>query len=405
MYSTPAALSPGQRVAWYRLRRGMSQEVLAGLVGRTTDWLSKIENDRAALDRLTVIRALADALQVSVLDLIDQSSDEHQKQSDTEVERVRSALLDYRHLSSLLAGTDEAEAPSLSAMRSDVNDVMSAYQASNYSRVLRRLPELLTNAQTASRTYTGEQAAMANTLLALAGQATAMILTKVGESDLAWIAAQRGLEAAEKTGDPVVIGSLFRSAVHSLHSHGQPATAAQMTKRAADYLHDRLDGSDVRLLSVYGTLLLPGAVAAARAGDRATARTYLDEADRAARRLGTDANHVWTAFGPTNVAVHRVVTANALGDVGLALDLGQTIRTTSLPTERRVRHALEMAQLHVKANQRDAALSAVMQAEGISSEQVHRHVIGRQVVLRMLRMKSGKQDQRLADLARRMKVL
>jgi hypothetical protein len=121
--------------------------------------------------------------------------------------------------------------------------------------------------------------------------------------------------------------------------------------------------------------------------------------------LGKDANHVWTAFGPTNVAVHRVVTANALGDVGLALDLGQTIRTTSLPTERRVRHALEMAQLHVKANQRDAALSAVMQAEGISSEQVHRHVIGRQVVLRMLRMKSGKQDQRLADLARRMKVL
>jgi transcriptional regulator with XRE-family HTH domain len=52
-------LTPGQRVAWHRVRRGLSQEVLAGLVGRTEDWLSKIENDRAPLDRLSVVRSLA----------------------------------------------------------------------------------------------------------------------------------------------------------------------------------------------------------------------------------------------------------------------------------------------------------------------------------------------------------
>jgi transcriptional regulator with XRE-family HTH domain len=38
-------LSVGERIAWYRQRRGMSQEVLAGLVGRTADWLSKVENN------------------------------------------------------------------------------------------------------------------------------------------------------------------------------------------------------------------------------------------------------------------------------------------------------------------------------------------------------------------------
>jgi hypothetical protein len=37
-------LTIGERVAWYRRRRGMSQEILAGLVGRTVDWLSKVEN-------------------------------------------------------------------------------------------------------------------------------------------------------------------------------------------------------------------------------------------------------------------------------------------------------------------------------------------------------------------------
>jgi len=42
-------------------RRGMSQEVLAGLVDRTVDWLSKAENGRIELDRLSVVRTLADA--------------------------------------------------------------------------------------------------------------------------------------------------------------------------------------------------------------------------------------------------------------------------------------------------------------------------------------------------------
>ncbi|WP_426569177.1 helix-turn-helix domain-containing protein [Streptomyces canus] len=48
----------------------MSQEVLAGLVGRTVDWLSKAENNRLELDRLSVIKSLADALDVSLGDLL-----------------------------------------------------------------------------------------------------------------------------------------------------------------------------------------------------------------------------------------------------------------------------------------------------------------------------------------------
>ena len=35
-------LTPGQRVAYYRRRRGMSQFVLAELVGKTVSWIEKI---------------------------------------------------------------------------------------------------------------------------------------------------------------------------------------------------------------------------------------------------------------------------------------------------------------------------------------------------------------------------
>jgi transcriptional regulator with XRE-family HTH domain len=65
-----ADLTIGERIAWYRRRRGMSQEVLAGRVGRTVDWLSKIENNRIGLDRLSIIMAVTAVLDVTVGDLL-----------------------------------------------------------------------------------------------------------------------------------------------------------------------------------------------------------------------------------------------------------------------------------------------------------------------------------------------
>jgi transcriptional regulator with XRE-family HTH domain len=115
-------LTPGQRVAWHRVRRGKSQEVLAGLVGRTEDWLSKIENDRAPLDRISVIQALARALDVSIFDLIGETAPEvtgHRRY----VENVRAALMDYRQLSPLLSAIEtEGDPPNLDHLRRAVAD-------------------------------------------------------------------------------------------------------------------------------------------------------------------------------------------------------------------------------------------------------------------------------------------
>jgi len=89
-------------------------------------------------------------------------------------------------------------------------------------------------------------------------------------------------------------------------------------------------------------------------------------AAQAADQLGQDANHLWTAFGPTNVAIHRVATAAELGDVQVALDLGPRVDTTALPMERRVRHALEVARAYSAWNRIDEALTTVLDAERIA---------------------------------------
>ena len=45
---------------------------------------------------------------------------------------------------------------------------------------------------------------------------------------------------------------------------------------------------------------------AARGNDRQAADQLLNEAERAADRLGDDRNDFWFAFGPTNVRIHAV---------------------------------------------------------------------------------------------------
>lgn len=45
----------GKRIAAYRRRRGLSQEALAGLIGRSESWLSQVERGLRSVDRLSVL--------------------------------------------------------------------------------------------------------------------------------------------------------------------------------------------------------------------------------------------------------------------------------------------------------------------------------------------------------------
>jgi transcriptional regulator with XRE-family HTH domain len=400
-------LTVGERVAWYRRRRGMSQEVLAGLIGRTADWLQRAENNRIQLDRLSVIRSLAQVLDVSIGDLIgepvllDWTADSRTQT----VPALRAVLMDYSQLSPLLANADrQREPPPLDQLARQVDDIFDAYQHSRFGYVTAHAPGLLQDTVAAARTGDGDAAVRAHELLALSYQAAASVLTKLGETDLAWIAAERGLAAAQRTYSRVVLGSLFRSVAHTLLATGRFQPAVLLIDRAAGVLGSDLGTADGPMLSVYGSLFLTGAMAASRAEDRPTTRAFLHEAQEAASRLGADANYVWTAFGPTNVAIHQVNTAMELGDVQIALDIGPALDTSGLPTERRVRHALEVARAYSARNRRDDGLAVILDAERMAPEQVRHHFISRQLVLSWMRQQRSKPSLELAGLASRLRL-
>lgn len=307
-------LSLGERIAWYRRRRGYSQEVAAGLVGRSADWWSKVENGRIKLDRLSVLTLVADTLNVPLARLVDLSpatTAAASTQLATDLARLRALLSDYSHLR---GETTWAQAPDLDVLKAQVGEVWSAYQDSRYSRAIRLLPETITSARAAlllRDEATGAHArAIARAQLAMAYQGTAMVLTKVGERDLAWLAADRGLTTAFDAHDDLVLGSLYRSVAHCLLATSQFEAAAATVDSAAAHLRlHAVKGPDQ--LSIYGSLFLVGAMAAARVRDRRETGRYLAQAQATADNLGHDGNRMWTAFGPTSVRMHHVSASRA----------------------------------------------------------------------------------------------
>lgn len=398
----------GERVAFYRRRRGMAQVVLAGLVARTEDWLSRVENNHIELDRLSVIRSLAEALDVTISDLIAEPTllDWTTDSGVSTIPALRAVLMDYRQIAPSFADDAPANPPNLDALQHDVGEVFDAYQASRYGYVAGRCPLVLTDALRAARAAGPDDSNRANALLALSYQSAVSVLTKLGEADLAWTASERGLQAAHQSENPVVLGSLFRSVAHALLSTGRFQAGVRLVDAAAGVLRPHIGTrADEALLSVYGTLFLTGAVAAARAEDRATSAAFLTEAQEYAGRLGRDANAMWTAFGPTNVAIHRMTVAMELGDVQIAVDLAPRIDASGLPTERRVRHAIETARAYTARNRRDDALAIILQAEQLAPEQIRHHAMSRQLVLSWLRNSRGARSVALERLAGRLHLV
>lgn len=249
----------------------------------------------------------------------------------------------------------------------------------------------------------GTERARAHRVLALSYQAAASVLTKAGEPDLAWIAAERGFNASESSGSPAVRGSLIRSVAFALHSTDRFEPAMRLVDASADSLYEGIEGNEP-LLSAYGTLFLVGSMAAARFGDASRTADYLREANNAALRLGRDGNHLWTSFGPTNVAIHRVNTAAELGDFPTVLDSGFALRTTAVPAERRVRYMLDIARAQALTGKREAALGTLLTAERIAPEQVRQHYLSGRVVMSLIRSMPGKPSTELSKLAVRVKA-
>jgi len=142
-----------------------------------------------------------------------------------------------------LADDAGEEPPSLDDVRRAIGEVFDAYQASRYGYVTGRAPAVLSDALRASRAAGADESNRANALLALAYQSAVSVLTKLGETDLAWIASERGLHAAQAADNPVVLGSLFRCVADAVHSTGRFQDGVRLVQSASS---NRTSGAERR---------------------------------------------------------------------------------------------------------------------------------------------------------------
>src|SRR6266511_2437009 len=187
----------GERIRHRRRARGLSQLRLAGLVDRTEDWVSKVERGEIPVDRISVLVRVADALKVPLSDLLgEQNWSEEQTASPQETAGLRRVL-------STLPGTARAVPRAVSELEADLLSATRLRAQARYAAAAAALPGLITDLEVAAEANEGDDRNKALGLLARAYGLAVATLVRYNEHDLAWVAADRGIYAAEPTGDPI----------------------------------------------------------------------------------------------------------------------------------------------------------------------------------------------------------
>ena len=174
---------------------------------------------------------------------------------------------DSDELAAVLAGHAAAagEPPgTIAALTALVDAARGDYQACRYAQLGGILPGLIRNLDAACSAFGGTERDRSRALLADAYHVTAGVMLKHGDLGLAVLAADRSMLAALASADPVAVAGSARIITHALMSGGHLRTAVST---AADYggaLARDVPKPTPGSLSIYGALLLRGAVAAAR---------------------------------------------------------------------------------------------------------------------------------------------
>jgi transcriptional regulator with XRE-family HTH domain len=400
----------GQLIAYHRKRLGLSQVELAGLIGRSDSWVSQVERGVRAIDRLSVLQKVADVLGVPVDELRGGESDDSPVAAERPgaFDALRLVLTGHPAIDVALASGDQAlTGERLDQFRKQHEQVWPMVHSSRYSDLAPIVTSLIPALERAVRvTDDADLVDSAREILSDTYQAVSAMMGKLGESDAAWIAADRAAFVAEAQHDSLALAaSLFRMA-HVFLSLSQITQAQVVAQAAAESLKERAaTDAAPQVLSLWGAFHLVLAIAAARDNDRVQAHEQLHIAREIAARIGEDRNDFGTEFGPTNVELHAVGVAVELGDAGEALDLARGIDPEALSAERQARYLLDVAQAHAMRRQVGEALRCLEQAERLTPEQTRSHRAAQTVVRDLVQLSGARARPELHQMAERFGVV
>lgn len=361
----------GQRLRYHRERAGKTRVVLAGLVGRSEEWVKAVEAGRLHMPRLPMLIQLAEALGIDDLGALtgDQSLRLPPRLAYGEhptVPAIRDVVQRYS-----LRRPDRAPEP-VAALQARVAAAWRTWHSSPTRRtdVGLLLPALLTDCQTAAALHEDAERRAAHAVLADAYHLAQHAIVNAAEPDLLWLVVERGMTAAQAADEPLALAGAAWTVGMMLRVGGRMEEALALVRDAAELLEPRLPDAPVEWLGMFGALHLHAAQTAARAGRDGDAWAYWDRADRIARRLPGGYAHPWTVFGRANTDLAGVSLTVDLWRSREALRRAEAIEPDTIPSrERRGRLYVEMARGYHAADERIAATRLLLAAcdEGIDA--------------------------------------
>jgi transcriptional regulator with XRE-family HTH domain len=368
----------GNRVRAYRERRGLSVRVCAELAGLSKSFLSDIENGRRRLERRSHISALADVLRISVHELIGQQfppDDPTSSAAHAAIADVRLALV-----GSDLEITEHTSTRSVEELERLTERVLDLRQACEYEEVGQILPDLIRDLHVIAAAG-GSDSQRALQLIVLVAQVAVLWLKNLNAADLAWIAADRGRQAALRVEDPLWSAVAAFSVAQGLLSLGANTGAAQIAEAASD----SVSRATPEGLQVYGMQCLTAAFSAVASGRRRDADAPLAEARQVANRTG-ECNAFWLAFGPVNVDLWSVSIAVEAGEAGRAIEIGNRIDPRQIRIRsRRSSYYVDLGRALAQTRRREDAMRALLEAESLAPVRVRNNPFAREIVSDLLR--------------------
>jgi transcriptional regulator with XRE-family HTH domain len=368
----------GQRVKLLRERAGMSRPVLAGLVGKSPEWVKSVELGRILSPRLTVLAQLAKALKVPVQTLI------------AEVDQVvlapgpgHAALPAVRDALNRWRVPDAGQPQRLEHIAARLDGAWRARHAAPDHRTVlgALLPDLIRDAQRAALTYPGDDRRRAQALLADTLGLTQMFLAYQPAADLLWRVVDRALVAALESGDPVALAQATWFAIEAHRDAGDWDTALGVNLDTVDALRPALPDGDDGLLGMVGALYAAAAFTAARAGRAGDAWRFWDEADAVVRRLPDGYYQRATSFSKPVMIAHAVTLEVELREGGTAVRTATRAQADAIPSRpRRARHLIEVARGHHLHRDDAATLSLLAGAHSTAPETIRYNLYARQIV-------------------------
>lgn len=373
----------GARLKYYRDRAGKTREVLGGLIGKSASWVKAVENGRLQTPRLPVLLKIAEVLGIrDVADLVGDQAlpiENFRGPGHPALTAVRKAVNNF--------ALSEDHAVNLAHLRLRLADAWRVRHASpNHRTALGELlPGLIIEAQAATTTADLTQRREAYAILAEVMNLAQMFAAYQPDGNLLWRIAERGMMAAQESGDRAVIASSvwFMCQVH--RDAGQWDDSAEVIDSALAMLKPRLPDAPITELSMYGALCFEAAYTSARAGEAGQAWRMWDKAEAVAERLPEQHYHPQTSFGRAIIGAHAVTAAIELAQPGTALQYARRTDPAAIPSNpRRSRHLVEVSRAQFAQGDLDDALATLQAAQQTAPETVRYNGFARRMTLQLL---------------------